>query len=131
MIQWHRSMAHGVLVVTIQALFLATLAGAEPWTRAYVDVLPDEAFAAVHVRPDGTKSRHLPHHDADGRLDLPHLRSALARLDLVHWEDPADAERARQHLLTHRDARREAVRVNCSEQSKPRQLAGRQRCRKG
>ena len=126
-----RFMAHGVLVAAIQALFLATLAWAEPWTRAYVDALPDEAFAAVHVRPDGTKARHLPHHDTDGRLDLPHLRSALARLDLVHWEDPADAERARQHLLTHRDARREAVPVICSERSRPRQLAERQRCRKG
>ena len=129
MTRWHRSMAPGVLA--IQALFLTTLAGAEPWTRAYVDALPDEAFAAVHVRPDGTKDRHLPHHDADGRLDLPHLRSALARLDMVHWEDPADAERARQHLLTHRDARRKAARVACSEQSGPRQPGERQRCRTG
>jgi hypothetical protein len=124
-------MARGVLVAAIQALLFATLAGAEPWTRAYVDALPDGAFAAVHVRPDGTKARHLPHHGADGRLDLPHLRSALARLDLVHWEDPADAGRARLHLLTHRDARREVVRVACSEQSRPRQPAERQRCREG
>ena len=77
---------------------------AESWTRAYVDALPDEAFAVVHVRPDGTRSRHLPHHDAEGRLDLPHLRSALARVDQVHWEDPADAEQARRHLLAHQEA---------------------------
>jgi hypothetical protein len=75
--------------------------GAEPWKRADVAALPDEAFAAVHVRPDGTKSRHLPHHDADGRLDVAHLRSARARLGQVHWEDPTDAERARQHLEGH------------------------------
>jgi len=74
---------------------------AEPWSRVYLDGLPDEAFAVVHVRPDGTRSRHLPHHDADGRLDLPHLRSALAGLGQVRWEDRADAERARQHLLEH------------------------------
>ena len=128
MIRWHRSMAPGVLA--IHALFLTTLAVSEPWTRAYVDALPDEAFAAVHVRPDGTKARHLPHHDADGRLDFPHLRSALARLHMVRWDDPADAERARQHLLTHRGTRREAVRVACSEQSRPRQPAERQRCRR-
>lgn len=104
MILSHRSIAHGFVLVAIQALFFATVARADPWTRAYVDSLPDEAFAAVHVRPDGTKSRHLPHHDPDGRLDLPHLRSALARLDMVHWEDPGDAVRARQHLLMHRQA---------------------------
>jgi hypothetical protein len=90
--------------IAIHALALATGAAAGSWTRAYVSALPDEAFAVVHVRPDGTRSRHLPHHDADGRLDLRHLRSALARLDQVHWEDPADAERARQHLVAHREA---------------------------
>ena len=79
-------------------------ATAEPWSRAYVGALPDEAFAVVHVRPDGTKSRLLPHHDAVGRLDLSHLRRALARLGQVRWEDPADAERAREHLLAHQEA---------------------------
>ena len=111
MIPSHRSIAHGLLAAAVQALFFTTVARAEPWTRACVDALPDEAFAVVHLRPDGSKSRHLPHHDADGRLDLPHLRSALARLDLVHWEDPANAARARQHLLMHRKARPDAPRV--------------------
>src|SRR5262249_36716539 len=77
---------------------------AEPWKRAEVAALPDEAFAVVHVRPDGTRSRHLPHHDAAGRLDLAHLRSALARLNQVRWEDPADGERARRPLLAHQEA---------------------------
>ena len=99
-----RSIVCGLAVVGIHALAITAVAAAGSWTRAYVNVLPDEAFAVVHVGPDGTRSRHLPHHDAEGRLDLPHLRSALARLDQVHWEDPADAERARQHLLTHREA---------------------------
>jgi hypothetical protein len=96
----------GLLIVG--ALALAGRVLAEPWTRTQVDALPDEAFAVVHVRPDGTKARHLPHHDAAGRLDLLHIRSALARLGQVRWEDPADAERARQHLLAHRRALAEA-----------------------
>ena len=97
-----RFIVHGLVAVAVHSVAFAV--AAESWTRAYVRALPDEAFAAVHVRPDGTKSRHLPHHDADGQLDLTHLRSALARLDQVHWEDPADVERARQHLLMHREA---------------------------
>ena len=98
-----RSIVRGLVAVIVDVLAVATGAAAESWTRAYVNALPDEAFAVVHVRPDGTKSRHLPHHDVDGRVDLPHLRNALARVDQVHWEDAADAERARQHLLEHLD----------------------------
>ena len=102
---WRRgSMAHALIAVEILALALATAVAAGPWTRAYVNALPDEAFAVVHVRVDGTKARHLPHHDAEGHVDLPHLRSALARLDQVQWEDPADANRARRHLLAHERA---------------------------
>ena len=92
------------LTLVLHAVAPAAGATAEPWSRAYVGALPDEAFAVVHVRPDRTKSRHLPHHDAAGRLDLSHLRSALARLGHVRWEDPADAERAREHLLAHQEA---------------------------
>jgi hypothetical protein len=88
-------------VVAIHALALAPAATADRWPRAYIAALPDEAFAVVHVRPNGTKSRHLPHHGADGRVDVPHLRNALARLSQVRWEDPADAERARKHLQAH------------------------------
>jgi hypothetical protein len=87
-------------LATGAALVPAT-AAAEPWSRATIAALPDEAFAVVRVRPDGTRARHLPHHDADGRLDLQHLRSALARLGQVRWEDTADAERARRHLVGH------------------------------
>src|SRR5262245_45959442 len=99
-----RPLAVGLVAVVTYVLGFATGAAAGSWTRAYINALPDEAFAAVYARPDGTKSRHLPHHDAEGQLDLSHLRSALARLDQVNWEDPADAERARQHLLIHREA---------------------------
>ena len=93
-----------LVTVVVHTLSPAAGISAEPWRRAYVDALPDEAFAVVHARRDGTRSRHLPHHDADGRVDLPHLRSALARLAQVRWEDPADAEQARRHLLAHHEA---------------------------
>lgn len=93
-----------LVTVVVHTLSSAAGVSAEPWSGAYADALPDEAFAVVHVRPDGTRSRHLPHHDADGRVDFPHLRSALARLAQVRWEDPADAEQARRHLLAHQEA---------------------------
>ena len=76
-------------------------AGAESWTRRYINSLPDSAFAVVETAPDGKKLRHLPHHDRAGRLDPAHLRNAMSRLSQVKWLDPRDAATARQHLSRH------------------------------
>ncbi len=61
---------------------------AAEWTAAFINTLPDSSFAVVS--PGGEKDeegkttpralRHLPFKDADGKVDLPHLRNALARL---------------------------------------------------
>jgi hypothetical protein len=58
------------------------------WTTAYVNDLPDSSF--LHVEGGGKKDaggkttprslRHFPVKDADGKVDLPHLRNALARI---------------------------------------------------
>jgi len=58
------------------------------WTAAYINDLPDGAF--LHIESGGTKDsdgkttprslRHFPYKDADGNIDLPHLRNALARI---------------------------------------------------
>jgi phage I-like protein len=58
------------------------------WTTAYVNDLPDSAF--LYVEPGGKKDsdgktvpralRHFPYKDADGKVDLPHLRNAIARI---------------------------------------------------
>ncbi len=79
---------------------LAT-AHAATWTRAYVRTLPDSAFAVVERRADGARLPRLPHHDATGALDIPHLCSALGRIQQVKWVDQTSAERARAHLATH------------------------------
>jgi hypothetical protein len=105
---WRRNAAS---LVTAGALFGLTAppATAGPWAPAYVRALPDDAFAVVEARPDGTRARALPHHDAQGWVDGPHLRSALSRLHQVKWLHPTQAEGARQHLLGHlREMRRSA-----------------------
>jgi HK97 family phage prohead protease len=58
------------------------------WTTAYVNDLPDSAF--LYVEPGGEKDadgktaprslRHFPYKDANGTVDLPHLRNALSRI---------------------------------------------------
>ena len=91
----------GALAVSALAVAGGGAAEAAKWSRAYMNALPDEAFAVVEERPDGTRVRHLPHHDAQGRVDPAHLRNALSRWNQVQWADPASAGRAREHLLQH------------------------------
>lgn len=89
-------------ISVVGTLLIAIAVPAESrWTGAYVRALPDDAFAAAEMRPGGRLVRLLPHHDAAGCVDRPHLRSALARVGQVKWLDPAEAERAREHLDQH------------------------------
>ena len=58
------------------------------WSTAYINDLPDSAF--LYIEPGGEKDengrtvprslRHLPVRDAEGNVDLPHVRNALSRL---------------------------------------------------
>lgn len=72
------------------------LALKERWTSAYIADLPDSAFAVVTSDGD----RKLPHHNADGALDLPHLRNALSRLPQADLS-PEDEAKAQRHLEAH------------------------------
>jgi HK97 family phage prohead protease len=74
------------------------------WSASYINDLPDSAFACIS--PGGEKDedgkttprslRHYPHHDAGGKLDLPHLRAALARIS-----DPDNEQCGAGHLADH------------------------------
>ena len=85
---------------------------AATWTTAYQNDLPDSAFAVI--LPGGEKDddgkttprslRKLPHHDADGKLDLPHLRNALARLPQTDGLSESQKSRAMSHLEKHSKA---------------------------
>lgn len=58
------------------------------WTTASINNLPDSAF--LYVQPGGKKDgegktvprslRHFPYKDSSGKVDLPHLRNAIARI---------------------------------------------------
>ena len=82
-------------------LFLVSTALAETWSSTYIRSLPDSAFAAVEFTQDGKKLRHLPHHQFNGKVDITHVKSALSRIHQVKWVDPANFDKAKEHLEQH------------------------------
>ncbi len=67
------------------------------WTAAMMNDLPDSAF--LYIEPGAEKDddgktkprskRHFPVMGADGKVDLPHLRNALARIPQSKLDDTA------------------------------------------
>lgn len=79
------------------------------WTRAYINNLPDSAFATIL---DGGKKdsegktkprslRKLPHHDDSGKVDEPHLNNALSREPQTNMPE-ANHKKAKAHLKRHK-----------------------------
>lgn len=74
------------------------------WTAAFINTLPDSSFAVI--LPGGKKDkegkttprslRKLPFKDANGKVDKPHLRNALARLDQTDLPATAKATARRK-----------------------------------
>ena len=64
------------------------------WTTAFINNLPDSSFAYVEScygkTSDNKNMRHLPYKDANGKIDLAHLRAALARVNQIKPICPAD-----------------------------------------
>ena len=65
------------------------------WTTAFVNDLPDSSF--LYIESGGEKDeegktkprnlRHFPYEDAEGKVDIPHLRNALARIPQSNLPD--------------------------------------------
>ena len=88
------------------------------WTAAYINDLPDSAF--LYIEPGGEKEdgktkprslRHFPVYDEEGKLDLPHLRNALARIPQSKLDDKAKAKAqakadklAEKNLSSHKES---------------------------
>lgn len=58
------------------------------WTVKYTNTLPDSSFAVIEPaylkgEVKDKRCRHLPYRDHEGKIDLPHLRNALARVNQI------------------------------------------------
>lgn len=66
------------------------------WNAAYVNALPNSAFAYI----DAHGGRHLPHHSESGAPDRKHVQDALARFN----QTKGAPESAKSHLIRHAKA---------------------------
>jgi len=78
------------------------------WSAAFINDLPDSSFFLIEGggkkdkdgKTEPRSLRHLPYKDASGKVDLPHLRNAIARAAQVKLKDgktiSADAAKAIQ-----------------------------------
>lgn len=98
------------MAIALDELMLTQPEQRAEWTTAFINDLPDSSFA--YIESGGEKDedgkttprslRHFPHHDADGGIDIPHLRNALARAPQSPFED-----KVMSHLERH--ARAEGI----------------------
>ena len=94
--------------------------GKAQWSRAYINDLPDDAF--LYIEPGGEKDeegktvprrlRHFPVKDYKGKLDIPHLRNAIARIPQARIpglteDDLRELQERARRLLAEEKERRE------------------------
>jgi hypothetical protein len=77
------------------------------WTASYKNGLPDSSFLYVESgekdeegKTTPRSKRHLPYKDADGKVDLPHLRNAISRLGQPATGKGWMSEELRKRLLS-------------------------------
>jgi len=69
------------------------------WTTSIINNFPDSSFIIVEKggkKDDGGKTvprgfRHLPVKDGSGKIELPHLRNAMARANQIKAFSPKDS----------------------------------------
>jgi len=82
------------------------------WDRAYINDLSDDSFALIQSGGEKDETgktkprslRWLPHHRADGSLDLPHLRNANSRAPQMKDVSEEERNAAKAHLDRHKKA---------------------------
>lgn len=104
------------------------------WSTAFINNLPDSSFLLVESGDKDEEGkttprslRHLPYKDADGNVDLPHLRNAITRLSQTDTGEAGGeswlTEATRKRLLSR--ARSLLEEANKSDEIEPEEKAGR------
>ena len=77
----------GAFLFFMQILCSIQTARGQEWTELSVRLLPDSSFAVIETAKDGSKIRHCPYLDTNGKLDAQQLIYVLGTLSEEHWID--------------------------------------------
>lgn len=96
---------------------------AQKWTRKFINSLPDSSFAVIEPaylegETKDKRARHLPFKNKDGKVDLPHYRNALARVNQIKpITDSISAEELRKKAKAELDKYRHLLKTDKGEES--------------
>lgn len=92
------------------------------WQTKYINSLPNSSFAVIEPaylegKTGDKRARHLPFKDAEGKIDLPHYRNALARVNQIQpITDSISTEelrnKAKKELDKHKDLLAIQIEIN-------------------
>ena len=90
-----------IVFILFFVLFTPYYAYSQGWPGTKIESLPDSSFAVVEVKKDGTKVRHFPYRDINGRIDIDQLIYCLGTFSDETWLGPEKIEIARKSLEEH------------------------------
>ncbi|TET94966.1 MAG: ComEA family DNA-binding protein [Desulfobacteraceae bacterium] len=90
-----------IVCILFFVLFTPYYAYSQGWPGTKIKSLPDSSFAVVEVKKDGTKVRHFPCRDINGRIDIDQLIYCLGTFSDETWLRPEKIEIARKGLEEH------------------------------
>ena len=98
----HLSSTVSVILVIVLALFCwnQDVGLCQEWPEIKTRLLSDKCFSVIES-DSGTRKRHCPHHDLNGKLDEEQLIYVLGTLDREIWFDPKNKMVAQKHLEKH------------------------------
>lgn len=91
------------------------------WQTKYINTLPNSSFAVIEPaylkgETDNKQARHLPFKDENGKIDLPHYRNALARVNqILPVTDSISTEELRNQAQKELDKHKDVLKAENNE----------------
>ena len=101
--QWRKS----ILKVFVGFMFFSILIftchqiHAQGWSDIRIRTLPDSSFALVEYDKYGSKVRHFPYRDANGKIDVDQVIYCLGTFADETWVEPEHKKEAQKQLKEH------------------------------
>ena len=89
-----------LLCLSVFVIWNQDIGRCQGWPGIKTRLLSDECFSVVESDA-GTRKRHCPHHDLNGKLDEEQLIYVLGTFDKETWFNPKNKMVSKKHLEKH------------------------------